>query len=209
MNYRLIASVDWLVVHCAASRADMNITIKDIRRLHLQRGFSDVGYHYFIQRDGTVEKGRTDTTPGAHARGYNMHSLGICMAGGCRHVGPLTISAEDWYATYAWTAKPENNFTPAQFKSLRKILADLKVAHPDAEILGHCDLPGVTKACPSFDVRAWWNDVRLAAVLGANEEQPNADDRVPTDPTSKAPNTRNKTRERRSRRHRRGRSSRI
>ena len=202
MSYRPIVSVDWLVVHTAACRADMDIGVKEIRHLHLLRGFSDVGYHYIIRRDGTYEKGRTDTTPGAHARGYNMHSLGICLIGGTTKglSGNAIPTAADWYANYA-TNRPaaENNYTPAQFKTLRKILADLKVTHPDAEILGHCDLPGVAKACPCFDVREW-----LATL---NEEKPNEDDTGTTEPTSPAPNTRNKTREGRRRRHRKGRKT--
>lgn len=154
MSRRTIETVDWLVVHCAATRSDMDVTVADVRRFHMQKGWSDVGYHYFIRRDGTVEKGRTDTTPGAHARGYNMYSLGICMAGGCVMTGPKeTPSVEYWYAELAARAKPENNFTPAQFLSLWTLLDELKVDHPQAEILGHRDLPGVAKACPSFDVR--------------------------------------------------------
>jgi len=134
----------------------MDIDIQDVRRFHMQKGWSDVGYHYFIQRDGTVEKGRTDTTPGAHARGYNLYSLGICMAGGCAMVGPKeTPSADFWYAEFAARAKGENNFTAEQFLSLGTLLDDLKADHPNAEILGHRDLPGVRKVCPSFDLREW------------------------------------------------------
>ncbi|KKK99464.1 hypothetical protein LCGC14_2632510, partial [marine sediment metagenome] len=49
MSYRPIKSYDWLVVHCAATPADMDIGVKEIRHWHLQRGFSDVGYHYIIR----------------------------------------------------------------------------------------------------------------------------------------------------------------
>lgn len=135
---RPIEHVEWLVVHCAATPADMDIGVKEIRLWHMQKGWSDVGYHYVIRRDGTIEKGRTDTTPGAHAVGYNLHSLGICMVGGLKK----------------GTTKAEDNFTPVQYLTLWRLLDELKQTYPDAEILGHRDLPGVNKACPSFDVRA-------------------------------------------------------
>lgn len=136
---KLIKSVDWLVVHCAATPPDMDVGVKEIRHWHMQKGWSDVGYHYVIRRDGTIEKGRTDSTPGAHARGYNLYSLGICMVGGLKK----------------GTTKAEANFTPAQYLSLQTLLEDLKSTYKDAEILGHRDLPGVNKACPSFDVKEW------------------------------------------------------
>ena len=182
MNYRIITRVDWIVVHCAATPSDMDIGVKEIRHWHLQRGFSDVGYHYIIRRDGTMEKGRTDTTPGAHARGYNMNSLGICLVGGSKKNSTLA----------------ERNFTGAQYISLRKILTDLLLKFPDAELLGHRDLPGVTKACPSFDVRTWWN-----------EEPDDADDTRTKAAATKAANARHTARQGRRRRHPRDRKTRI
>jgi N-acetylmuramoyl-L-alanine amidase len=136
-----IERVEFLVVHCSATPADMDIGVKEIRKWHLQRGFAEIGYHYVIRRDGRVELGRPENQPGAHAAGYNLHSLGICLVGGLKK----------------GTTKAENNFTPKQFVVLRTCLETLKEKYPDAEILGHRDLPGVNKACPSFDVRAWLN----------------------------------------------------
>lgn len=147
MSIRKIEIVEWIVIHCAATPADMDIGIKEIRRWHMQKGWRDVGYHYIIRRDGTVEKGRQDFEPGAHASGYNMHSLGVCLVGGLKK----------------GTTKAENNFTEAQFSTLRSLLRTLTQLHPGAEVLGHRDLPGVNKACPSFDVRGWL------------KEQPNED----------------------------------
>jgi hypothetical protein len=138
-KYRPITSVEFLVVHCAATPADMDIGREEIRKWHLQRGFADIGYHYVIRRDGTEEAGRPEDMPGAHARGYNLHSLAVCMVGGLKK----------------GTTKAENNFTSAQFMALRHRLRLWQAKYPDAEILGHRDLPGVSKACPSFDVRAW------------------------------------------------------
>ena len=133
---RKITSVDWLVIHCAATPPDMDIGVFEIRQWHMRRGWSDIGYHYVIRRDGAIEKGRSDTAPGAHAAGYNMNSLGICLVGGLKQ----------------GTSKAEDNFTDAQFEALVSLLKTLKVRYPLAEYLGHRDLPGVRKACPSFDV---------------------------------------------------------
>ena len=61
-------SVDYLVVHCSATPPEMDIGVEEIRRWHMRTGGENVGYHYIIRRDGSIEKGRTDGTPGAHAR---------------------------------------------------------------------------------------------------------------------------------------------
>ena len=79
--------------------------------------------------------------PGAHARGFNHRSLGLCLVGGVGEDG-----------------KAENNFTDEQFFSLKHRIHLLRVDHPDAVILGHRDLPNVSKACPSFDAMAWWEE---------------------------------------------------
>lgn len=112
----------------------------DIRVMHLKRGFIDVGYHYVIKRDGTVQTGRPLDRQGAHVSKYNHLSVGICLIGG--------VSEKDINV-------PEANFTPAQFASLKKVLADLRTKFPNADICGHRDIPNVRKACPSFDVRTW------------------------------------------------------
>ena len=134
-----ITRVDYLVVHCAATPPGMDIGVAEIRRWHMQKGWADVGYHYVIRRDGTIETGRAEQHVGAHAYGYNSHSLGVCLVGGLKK----------------GTTKAEANFTPSQYLSLQTLLDDLSARYPDAEILGHRDLPGVNKACPSFDVREW------------------------------------------------------
>lgn len=117
----------------------MDLDIETVRGWHVnERGWSDVGYHFFIKRDGTVERGRDIERVGAHVKGYNTSSIGICYAGGVDGSG-----------------KPEDNRTRAQIKSLVTICNYLKALKSceDAEILGHCDFPNVAKACPSFDVK--------------------------------------------------------
>ena len=134
-----------LAVHCAATRPKMDIGVKEIRRWHLERGWRDIGYHYVIGRDGTVEDGRPNQDAGAHIAGHNKNTLGICLVGG----------VDD-------NLKPEANFTDAQMKALRTLLTFLGTTYnvPRENWLGHRDF-GANKACPSFDVQAWLKTGRL------------------------------------------------
>ncbi|WP_225774894.1 N-acetylmuramoyl-L-alanine amidase [Pseudomonas sp. Marseille-Q5115] len=141
---------DWLVVHCSATRAAAMVRASDIRAWHLSQGWADIGYHYVICRDGSVDRGRDESTVGSHVKGFNQASVGICLVGGLDAAG-----------------KPENNFTPAQFASLHRLLAELKGRYPGATVRGHRDfspdLDGngritpneFSKACPCFDVAQW------------------------------------------------------
>lgn len=129
---------DWLVLHCSATRAIQNIGAKEIRSWHKAKGWSDIGYHFVIRRDGMVEKGRALDAIGSHVQGHNYNSVGICMVGG---IGE--------------SMQPEDNFTRAQWAALKTLLADLVKRYPKATILGHRDFPGVHKACPCFDARNW------------------------------------------------------
>jgi N-acetyl-anhydromuramyl-L-alanine amidase AmpD len=116
----------------------MDIGRKEIDRWHRDRGFAEIGYHFILRRDGTVEKGRPDSKPGAHVAGHNAHTIGICLVGGLDEAG-----------------KPAAEYTEAQWTSLRKLLGELVMAYSGAEIKGHRDYPGVNKFCPSFSVADW------------------------------------------------------
>ena len=144
MNYNPISRVDYIAVHCSATRGGQNFTAKDIDGWHRKKGWRCIGYHYVIRLDGTVDKGRPDDMPGAHVEGFNSRSLGICLVGG---LGP--------------DGKAANTFTPAQFASLEKLLRELHAKHPKAVIQGHRDFPKVAKDCPSFDVKGWLKTVGL------------------------------------------------
>jgi N-acetyl-anhydromuramyl-L-alanine amidase AmpD len=133
-------STKHIVLHCSATRPNMDIGVKDIRRWHQAKGWDDVGYHYVLRRNGRVEKGRAEQDVGAHVARYNASSLGICLVGG--------VNQNDF-------TKPENNFTAEQWIALRDLLAVLIRKYPDAKVLGHRDFPGVNKACPCFDARQW------------------------------------------------------
>ena len=130
----------FIAIHCSATRPSQNIGAAEIRRWHRAKGWVDIGYHFVIKRDGTVEKGRPQDVTGAHVEGFNSVSLGICMVGG--------VTERD-------INKAENNFTEAQWASLKALVADLKKAYPTAIVQGHRDFPKVAKACPSFDAKAW------------------------------------------------------
>jgi N-acetyl-anhydromuramyl-L-alanine amidase AmpD len=155
INYRPIRRVDYLIVHCSATTPDMDVGRAEIERWHRERGFFAVGYHYVVRRDGTVEKGRPEDQPGAHAVGYNEKSIGVCLVGGVEHFDKNRNKRREQDEFVA-----RDNFTPAQKSSLATLLKDLKARYPQAAVLGHRDLPprahGTTKECPGFDVRAWW-----------------------------------------------------
>lgn len=132
-----------LVVHGAWTPVGMDIGAEEIRDWHLERGFRDIGYHYVIRRDGLLEDGRPLEQVGAHVRGHNHDSVGVCLVGG----KPDEVR-EDWQ----W----EFNYTGAQLVTLREIVEQLKKLYPDAEIRGHRDFDGVVKLCPGFNVNEWW-----------------------------------------------------
>lgn len=140
---------DYIVVHYSATPPSMDIGAEEIRRWHIEeRGWADIGYHYIIRRDGSIEIGRRnsdlipwewDQAVGAHVAGWNARSVGVCLVGGVDAQG-----------------QPEANYTDFQWDSLKALVQALKMKYPDAEVLGHRDFPGVTKPCPGFDVREWY-----------------------------------------------------
>ncbi len=128
------------VIHCADTPSTMDIGAKEIDEWHRAKGWSAIGYHFVIQRDGSIDKGRDLDNDndvfdeiGAHAKGYNRNSIGVCLVGG---MGGF-------------------NFTSKQMDTLSVLIDDVNHMYPDIEWLGHCDLPGVDKKCPQFDVKAW------------------------------------------------------
>lgn len=133
--------VKYIVIHCSAHPPRTKADIKDITRDHLMRNFRTVGYHYVITRAGIRQKGRPENEAGAHEPKVNRCSVAVCLIGGVRDDNIKV---------------PEDNFTAEQYHELALLVKDLKSRYPKAEVLGHRDIPGVKKACPSFDVRAWY-----------------------------------------------------
>ena len=138
-------STDFIAIHCSATRPSMNIGVKEITKWHKDKGWATIGYHYVIRRDGKLEAGRPEAQIGAHVEGFNAVSVGVCMVGGVH---------ED-------TLGPEDNFTPAQYATLKTLIPFLLAKYPKAKVQGHRDFPNVKKACPSFDVAKWLKEAGL------------------------------------------------
>ena len=137
-------NISLIVLHCSATRVNQNFTIEQLEACHKARGFQTIGYHYYITKDGTLYPGRPESQMGAHAKGFNAHSIGICYEGGLDKDG-----------------NPADTRTPAQKRALVSLLQNLAIDYPDAEIIGHRDLPWVKKACPCFDVKKWLKDINF------------------------------------------------
>lgn len=130
-------------IHCAATAPGMDIGAAEIRDWHVNgNGWSDIGYHYVIRRDGTVETGRDRDNDGdiweeigAHVRGHNGNSLGICLVGG------QGSHERDQFAVH---------FTNEQRIALRALMQGINGAFPKIKWLGHNAV--AAKACPGFQV---------------------------------------------------------
>lgn len=131
--------IDKLIIHCAATKPDMDIGVKEITVWHKERGFNTIGYHHVIRLSGTIEDGRDINQIGAHVAGQNTGSIGVCLVGGIDDTG-----------------KPEANFTQEQWKTLEHYAREFKAEYPNATIHGHNEF--AQKACPSFDVQKWLKD---------------------------------------------------
>ena len=134
-------SIKELIVHCSATPEGKDYSVDTIRQLHLQRGFSDIGYHYVIYRDGSIHIGRDESIIGAHCTGHNTNSIGVCYIGGCASDGKT----------------PKDTRTTEQKQSLVKLLKELKTKYPQASIHGHRDFS--SKACPSFDATKEYSSI--------------------------------------------------
>lgn len=148
--------INTIVIHCSATPQGQQVTVYDIDRWHAQHGFArrpeacaafnpalpHIGYHYVIDLKGEVYTGRAVEEVGAHVKGSNANSIGLCLVG-------------------------MNRFTPAQWAALRRLVIELHARYPNARIVGHRDLsPDLNgdgqvtrnewlKECPTFDVKTW------------------------------------------------------
>lgn len=127
-----------IILHCSATPEGRHVTAETIRQWHLDRGWSDIGYHFVVYLDGTVVSGRPVSRVGAHVRGRNKGSIGVCYIGG--------VDSD---------MNPKDTRTPEQLDSLEKLLEDLLKEYPEATLHGHNEFS--SKACPSFIVRDEYN----------------------------------------------------
>lgn len=130
-----------IIVHCTATPEGKDYTVDDIRRWHKEQGWSDIGYHYVIYRDGSIHEGRDVKYSGAHCTGHNANSIGVVYIGGVSKDGK--------------TAKDTR--TKAQKRALLQVMRTLRAAYPSARIYGHRDF--AKKACPSFDAKEEYKSV--------------------------------------------------
>lgn len=139
--------INLIVVHCSATRADRDFTENDLEVCHRHRGFNGAGYHFYIRKNGDIKNTRPLEKPGAHALGYNAHSIGICYEGG------LDVRY-----------RPADTRTEWQKHSLRVLIRTLLMDYPGCRVCGHRDLSPdrngdgrispeeLVKECPCFEV---------------------------------------------------------
>ena len=123
-------NIKTIVVHCSDTSDDDDIKAIDIHKMHLGFGWDGIGYHKVICRDGLIENGRPEFWIGAHVKGKNSETLGVCLIG-------------------------RKNFTIDQFLSLEKVLIDWKLRFKIKKIMGHKDITNTHKTCPNFNVNKW------------------------------------------------------
>ena len=139
--------IDLIVIHCSATREDRDFTENALGIAHRRRGFNGIGYHFYIRKNGDIKTTRPIEKIGAHAKGCNAHSIGICYEGGLDTNG-----------------RPKDTRTLWQKHSLQVLVKALQIDYPDVHICGHRDLsPDLNgngeiepeewvKACPCYNV---------------------------------------------------------
>ena len=128
-------TINLIVVHCSATQGNRMLSPEALDLMHRRRGFNGTGYHYYIRKDGTVHLTRPVERIGAHVKGFNANSIGICYEGGQNEDG-----------------KPADTRTAAQRFALIDLLTILRHQYPEAQIAGHYQLSAsIHKACPCFD----------------------------------------------------------
>lgn len=124
-----------IIIHCTATREGDDISVDTIRRWHLARGWSDIGYHYVIDIKGNINAGRPIELMGSHTRGENKYSIGVAYVGGVEADGKT----------------PKDTRTKAQKDSIIRLVKKLKGCYPDVTIHGHNEFSN--KACPSYNIQ--------------------------------------------------------
>lgn len=137
-----LSNVKYLVIHCSATKANHPYSVESLVATGKEK-FGQCSYHYYITRKGFVYKLLPLSAQGVHVSGYNSCSVGICYEGGYDENGHSTDTRTEY-----------------QKAAMLDLLKDLKTIFPAACIIGHCELPGVTKSCPCFNVKAEYSQLR-------------------------------------------------
>lgn len=140
MAMKRLTRVDWMVVHCAATKTGQNVTVDDIRKWHKDRGFDDIGYHYYINFAGEVFDGRSIEFQGAHCPKVNDRSIGVCLEGGYGGV---------------------NNFKEEQMIAVVKLFEKQRMVFKNIGISGHNQFNS-SKTCPVFNPTEVWEQYLIS-----------------------------------------------
>ena len=135
-------STDLIVLHHTGSGVDLDVSAAEIHRWHISAGYSGIGYHFIIRKNGVIERGRPIWATGAHAYGENYHTIGIHLSG-----------------TFSGNTHP----TPEQIEMaamlIANICADYSIPLDRKHIVGHGEL--MATDCPGKNLQS-----RLYMVVG-------------------------------------------
>lgn len=134
-------TITLIIIHCSAVRPSQTSSAQQIDFWHRKRGWSGIGYHYVVRRDGTVERGRPEAKVGAHCLNHNRHSIGVCYEGGLDAQG-----------------RPADTRTEAQKRGLLTLVRELKGRYQRAIVVSHHTFDP-RKACPCFHAEREYRDV--------------------------------------------------
>ena len=161
LNKRTTRKIERIIIHCSASKEGQDLTVEQINKMHRQRGFKEIGYHFVIYRNGEIHDGRDIDKIGAHTTNYNTGSIGICYIGGLDKNGRI-----------------KDTKTYQQENSLYILVRKLLEMYPTIkEVKGHRDYSPDTngdgiiskyewiKGCPCFDVTGWMYLTRLNELI--------------------------------------------
>ncbi len=162
-------SINLIVIHCAATPNGKPFTAADIDAWHYERGFrrtlafrerqemnlQSIGYHWVVYTNGAVANGRHLDEVGAHAKGHNASSIGICLIGTDKFSAAQWASLRNNLCATARTLATARGLGDKVFGRLSPGEALALYRKMDVRILGHRDLPEVHKQCPGFDVAAF------------------------------------------------------
>lgn len=126
---------DYFVLHHRAGDGNLD----SIHTQHISQGYSGIGYHFYIRKNGEIFSGRPLNKVGAHCLDHNDVSIGICFEGNFEIEKP----------------------TPEQIKSGQELIKYLWGIYPNAKVVRHKDLNAT--ACPgkNFDINLFKGDATM------------------------------------------------
>lgn len=132
--------INKIIIHCTDTPEDRHVSVEDITQWHKEKGYNTIGYHYVVYLDGSIHIGRPVDKKGAHCKGHNAKSIGVCYVGG-RNLKGIHSDTR----------------TEAQKEALRSLIKKLLNKYPNAKVYGHRDF--AARACPCFDAKTEYENV--------------------------------------------------